>query len=70
MSDKKPALKSKTIWFNLIVIVLLFIGAYPYPESWRPVTDHLTQFTAFLAALGNVILRFLTDNGIEMKETR
>lgn len=52
---KKPWWRSKTIWFNVVTVLLGFIQIvnqhFVIPPEWL----------AYIMGLGNVILRFITE---------
>jgi hypothetical protein len=52
---KKPWYKSKTIWFNIITICL---GFFQVVNQNIPIP---AQYLAYINAVGNLILRFITD---------
>lgn len=53
----KNALKSKTIWFNLITGIVSVAGAWPIDPA----------VSALIVAVGNVVLRFATTVPLEEK---
>ena len=55
---KKQWYLSKTLWFNAISITLLGVEAYAQVYVLNP------QLHLFLTALGNAILRFMTQQPI------
>lgn len=52
------ALRSKTIWFNLLFVAVIFAEQYGYSE-FQPGTE--------IAVMGNILLRFLTKTGLAQK---
>jgi hypothetical protein len=66
----KGWLESKTIWFNLLVMVLLTVSQYSDPFISLFAADVqplLTTWAAYLGVAGNAILRFATSIGITLK---
>ena len=63
MKKKKliGALKSKTVWFNIITGVVELTNALAVPLGFQPGT------LTIVAAVGNVILRFLTSQPLDQK---
>jgi hypothetical protein len=63
MNKKKliGALKSKTVWFNIITGALELINALAVPLGIQP------GVLTIVAAVGNVALRFLTSHPLEQK---
>lgn len=57
----KGALKSKTVWFNIITGAVELINAFAMPLGLQPGT--LTM----VAAVGNVFLRFVTSQSLDSK---
>lgn len=57
MDNIKNALKSKTIWFNLITGVVSVAGILPIDPA----------ISALIVAVGNVALRFVTSVPLEAK---
>jgi len=63
--DAKPAIKSKTLWFNALAVVLQVAIAYGFgehePAPW-------TNETAIgIIAIANIILRFVTTQPLISK---
>ncbi len=56
----KPWYLSKTIWFNVITVSLGIIGQV---SGIFPISDH-PKLYASVIAVGNIILRFLTEKPI------
>lgn len=56
--DSKPWWQSRTIWLNLVTLVLAFL-ALPEFVSLLPTTA--LPYIAFLNAAGNILLRALTN---------
>lgn len=52
----KSLFKSKTFWFNLITGLLAVSDVLPIP----------VEYQALIVALGNVVLRFLTDKAVHV----
>lgn len=52
---QKPWYKSKTIWFNVITMLL---GCFQLVNQTFPIP---AQYLAYINAGGNLILRFITD---------
>lgn len=63
MNKKKliGALKSKTVWFNIITGVVELTNAFAVPLGIAPGT------LTIVGAVGNVVLRFLTSLPLELK---
>lgn len=61
MKKLKGALKSKTVWFNVITGVLELVNVFAVPLGIQPGT--LTM----IAAVGNVFLRFVTSQSLDSK---
>ena len=62
----KPAIRSKTIWFNTAIATLAAIEANA--PVLRPVIGEQTYaWLLFSAALGNVILRAVTTEPLAIK---
>lgn len=57
MEQLKSALKSKTIWFNLVTGLISIAGVLPID----PATS------ALIVAVGNVALRFITTEPLSAK---
>lgn len=57
MEQLKSALKSKTIWFNLVTGLVSIAGVLPID----PATS------ALIVAVGNVALRFITTEPLSAK---
>ena len=60
----KNWLRSKTIWFNglvILVAVLNFYGVAPSPE----VTNDISNILLAVTPAVNFVLRFVTDRGIK-----
>ncbi len=59
--EAKPWWQSKTIWFNIITLGLAVL-ALPELISILPVMT--LPYLAFINALGNMVLRFMTEKPI------
>ena len=55
---KKSALKSKTLWFNIVTLALAGTQTLLTQDIIPP------EFVALIIALGNVALRYLTSKPI------
>ena len=55
---KKSALKSKTLWFNIVTLALAGTQTLLTQDIIPP------EFIALIIALGNVALRYLTSKPI------
>lgn len=63
--DPKPWYQSKTIWANVIVIVVA-IGLYLQAQPGVIPDQYAVYFAAFLGSL-NIILRFLSDQPVTLR---
>jgi len=66
--NAKPWYKSKTIWANVIVIVVA-IGLYLQTQPGVIPDQYAVYFAAFLGVL-NIILRFLSDQPITLTKKK
>jgi len=57
--------KSKTFWFNILALVVAVAGYFGF-TSFEPDSD-VTALAAGLAAIINLILRFVTYQPIKIK---
>ena len=64
MRELKKALKSKTIWFGIIVAVLSVLQGFIFVLPFDP---HWQALVGVLIAVVIVILRFLTHGSIDDK---
>jgi len=62
--DKKPAIKSKTIWANMAVIA---VGVLTYLQGHELIIENPTvvSILAVAVGVGNVILRLITDKAVK-----
>ena len=64
----KPAIQSKTIWFNALSC-LLAVGALLKPELLPVKIDQaFWQWLAFGLTAGNTVLRFMTTTAISSSQ--
>lgn len=54
---------SKTVWFNVLALVVALATAFGYVGELSP---DLEVFVPALIALINVVLRFLTNQGLSL----
>jgi predicted negative regulator of RcsB-dependent stress response len=59
MNNGKPFWKSRTIWFNVVAIVVVIAGIFGYAEF-----EADPQLVTLAAVIGNLILRFMTGEPI------
>ena len=59
----KPWYKSKTIWFNLVVLLVSLASAVAADPAAKP---EITQVASYVLIVGNVCLRLLTGETISL----
>jgi len=59
----KNALKSKTLWFNLLTIVVAIATFFQYTPN-QDLAEQVTGYLLVIAPAVNLLLRFITDKGI------
>jgi len=64
MSEVKPFWKSKTIWFNVLAVIVVIAGIVGFDEFTPD-----PQLLSLAAVIGNIILRFATGQPIVLDET-
>lgn len=65
MIDAKPFYLSKTLWFNVICLVLLVVEQIPVISPQIPIWG--TQAVAYILLVGNAVLRlFFTDKPLTL----
>ena len=57
----KPALKSKTIWFNFLAVLVLISNQFGFADFQLD-----AETTAGIIAIVNFVLRFWTDKAISV----
>jgi hypothetical protein len=63
--DSKQWYLSKTFWFNLIALVVLVVSSFGYADF---IPDkNIAEYAAALVTLINIILRFVTNQGLKIK---
>lgn len=67
MVEKKSFWQSKTLWINVITLVITVLGM---AADWTFVTPQAAQIIVFALAAANVILRLLTSAPITETATR
>ena len=66
MIDGKPFYYSKTFWFNVICLIVLFAEQIPVISPQIPAWG--TQAVAYVLLVGNLILRlWFTDTKLKLK---
>ena len=66
MIDNKPFYYSKTFWFNVICLIVLFAEQIPVISPQIPTWG--TQAVAYVLLVGNLILRlWFTDTKLKLK---
>lgn len=65
MGDQKSALKSKTIHFNTISMVLVY-AAFPFMPKRITSSEYSIQIISSWFTIGNIILRLLTREAISI----
>lgn len=63
MSNTKKLWESKTWWFNVLVFVLAILSL---PQIGGVVPPEWLPHIGYLAAIGNVVLRLVTDSPISL----
>ena len=58
----KPFWKSKTLWFNLIFLLVTLATSWGYTD-WQPTTE-MQQIITGVVLILNLILRYMTKQGI------
>lgn len=58
--EAKPFWQSKTIWVNVVALLVAIITSLNINPSWWP------QFSIVALGIANVILRFLTGEPIDL----
>lgn len=64
----KPARKSKTIWFNIVTIIVTFAGIYnvEFLQELLNTPDKQIMAAVLMQGLGNIVLRYLTNSGVKL----
>ena len=60
----KPWYKSKTFWFNILSTALVIAAM---PEFANVLPSSMAPWLALGVALGNMVLRSITNTGVTMK---
>lgn len=60
---KKRALHSKTIWFNVLTVVLVIASFFGFQEN-QELADQTRIILVSLAPVVNILLRFITKTAI------
>ncbi|MBM3252284.1 MAG: hypothetical protein FJZ11_05870 [Candidatus Omnitrophica bacterium] len=67
--ETKNIIESRTIWFNLLMILLFFVGNY-LSKKYGIVLDEdiKTSIVTVVLTVGNIILRILTQKKITLRK--
>ena len=60
--DGKPVVKSRTIWFNVLAVVVLIANMFGFGEF-----ELDAEVIAGVTAIVNFLLRFITKEPLKMK---
>lgn len=64
MKASKNFLRSKTLWFNAITMIVFFCDNY-----WK-VTGLTVELQGIVVGLGNMVLRLLTNKPLQVGEEK
>ena len=62
MSKVKPFWQSKTIWFNLVAVIVVIAGIFGYAEF-----EADPQLITLVTVLANIAFRFVTKQPIALE---
>ena len=70
--DPKPFWQSKTFWFNLLLLVVAVANKFGFGD-YVPTPAHqmlIDSSAVILAALINIVFRFITDQGVSLSRPK
>lgn len=65
MEEQKPIYQSKTFWFNILAGVVALAGLFGFAE-FEP-GENAAETIAIVLAAVNLILRYVTKQGVSLK---
>lgn len=63
--ETKPVLKSKTVWFNVLALLVLIANAFGFVD-FIP-TEDVTELAGAAIVIINLVLRAITNQGLRFK---
>lgn len=62
----KKIYQSKTVWFNVVTLIVVFATFFGYTPN-QDLAEQATTILIALSPLINLVLRFVTDKAIALK---
>lgn len=57
---------SKTIWINILVLIVALVGFVGGPDFPVQLSPEILEWLLFIQAMANLVLRFITDQPLRV----